>query len=210
MVTEVVEGPDVGADRETEVVEVEVVVVEIEQDFSLEESMLDNAIVFDDTSVFDTTEVFEEPTIEVVAVVMDTPIFEEDPFEEEVSEEELEILGETRDKTDALKKLHEMGSKYIAVTLGSKGTLISNGKDKKIIPSIKIRSIDSTGAGDAFVGGVLYKISQRKNYNISFEEMCEIIKFSNKVGAITCKTIGAISSLPTLEEVERLEEDRSE
>jgi len=127
-----------------------------------------------------------------------------------VSEEELEILGETRDKIDALKKLHEMGSEYIAVTLGSKGTLISNGKDKKIIPSIKIRSIDSTGAGDAFVGGVLYKISQRKNYNISFEEMCEIIKFSNKVGAITCKTIGAISSLPTLEEVEKLEEDRSE
>jgi fructokinase len=125
-----------------------------------------------------------------------------------VSEEELEILGGSKDKKIALEKLHRMGSRYIAVTLGSRGTLISDGKDEKIIPSIKIKPIDSTGAGDAFVGGVLYKISQRKDYDINFEEICEIIKFSNRVGAITCKTMGAISSLPTLEEVEKLGEER--
>lgn len=125
-----------------------------------------------------------------------------------VSEEELEILGETKNKKTALEKLHKMGSKFIAVTLGSKGTLLSDGKNEKIIDSIKIKSVDSTGAGDAFVGGVLYKMSQRKDYNISFEEMGEIIKFSNKVGAITCKTMGAISSLPTLKEIDESEKER--
>lgn len=125
-----------------------------------------------------------------------------------VSEEELEILGESKNKKNALEKLHKMGSNYIAVTLGSKGTLISDGSNEKIIHSIKIKSVDSTGAGDAFVGGILYKISQRKNYDINFGEMCEIIKFANKVGAITCTTMGAISSLPTLERIEKLEKER--
>lgn len=121
-----------------------------------------------------------------------------------VSEEELEILGESKNRSIALKKLLKMGIKYIAVTLGSKGTLLSTNEREEVVPSIKVKSIDSTGAGDAFVGGVLYKLSMEDASSIEFNEMIEIIKFGNKVGAITCKKMGAISSLPDLKEIEEI------
>lgn len=119
-----------------------------------------------------------------------------------VSEEELEIISGAANKEEALKRLHQMGGKIIAVTLGSSGTLISKGEERRVVPTIKIKSIDSTGAGDAFVGAVLYKLSERQDISkLSFEDLGEIISFGNKVGAIVCTSMGAISSLPTLEEV---------
>ncbi|MBX4261987.1 PfkB family carbohydrate kinase, partial [Clostridium estertheticum] len=66
---------------------------------------------------------------------------------------------------------------------------------------------DSTGAGDAFVGAFLYKLAQLKNPKSFMNNpgiIKDIITFSNKVGAITCTKLGAIASLPTLEEVQML------
>ncbi|SHJ68987.1 carbohydrate kinase family protein [Tepidibacter formicigenes] len=123
-----------------------------------------------------------------------------------VSDEEIKIISKEDDLREGVKVFHELGAKIVAVTLGKDGTLISNGKEMKIIESIKIKSIDSTGAGDAFVGAALYKISNLenpKNLVYDFDKLKEIISFSNKVGAVVCTKLGAISSLPTLEEVER-------
>ena len=78
-------------------------------------------------------------------------------------------------------------------------------KDGKaiVIGSIKIKQKDSTGAGDAFVGAVLSQLSKIDNKNdVSFDIWKKIIEFANKVGAITCTNYGAITSIPTMEEVE--------
>jgi fructokinase len=62
--------------------------------------------------------------------------------------------------------------------------------------------VDSTGAGDAFVGAVLKKLADIEDkQNISLEEWSNIIAFANKVGAITCTNYGAIASMPTLSEI---------
>ncbi len=130
-----------------------------------------------------------------------------------VSEEELVILGDSEDKHIALAKLHELGCRFICVTLGSKGTLISSHKDNsmsqttgqtKIVPSIKITSIDSTGAGDAFIGAVLYQLSQQKDTVLDIDKLSDIVSFANKVGALVCTQLGAISSIPSLKQVEEL------
>lgn len=123
-----------------------------------------------------------------------------------VSDEELKIICSEDDISKGVKVLHELGAKIVAVTLGKEGTLISNKKEMDIIESIKVKSIDSTGAGDAFVGAVLYKISELespKDLSDDFDKLKEIICFSNKVGAIVCTKLGAISSLPSIEEVEK-------
>lgn len=123
-----------------------------------------------------------------------------------VSDEEVKIISGEEDTKAGVKVFHELGAKSVAVTLGKEGTLISNGKKMAIVESIKIQSIDSTGAGDAFVGAYLYQIAGHDD-PISllndFEKMREVTAFANKVGAIVCTKVGSIAALPTLEEVEK-------
>lgn len=124
-----------------------------------------------------------------------------------VSDEELKIITGKEDMYEAVDTLRGNGNKMVAVTLGKDGTLISTSEKTEIVPSIKIKSIDSTGAGDAFVGSLLYKIASLDNAKELFKDfdtLREIVTFANKVGAIVCTKLGAIASLPTLEEVENM------
>ncbi|MBO8157400.1 MAG: carbohydrate kinase [Bacillaceae bacterium] len=137
-----------------------------------------------------------------------------------VSEEELAFISQRESLEEGTTILHELGAKTIAVTLGSRGTLLSICPNRApssshgachlsknlLVPSMSIKAVDSTGAGDAFVGGVLYQLSNRptpKEALTDIEGMKEIIGFANKVGAITCTKIGAISALPSIEEIEK-------
>lgn len=123
-----------------------------------------------------------------------------------VSDEEIKIISGQESIDAGIKVFHELGAKTVAVTLGKEGTLISNGEETAIVNSIKIQSIDSTGAGDAFVGASLYQIAgleNPKNLAKDFGKLKKITAFANKVGAIVCTKLGAIAALPTLEEVEK-------
>lgn len=124
-----------------------------------------------------------------------------------VSEDELTLLTGAEVRLEGVKLLHDLGAQFVAVTLGKEGTLISNGESIEMIPSISVHSIDSTGAGDAFVGATLYQLSKEpdpKAILTDFEEIKKIIRFANKVGALVCTKVGAIDALPTSEEVETL------
>lgn len=119
-----------------------------------------------------------------------------------LSDEELLLLTNEKDITTGVKKLHELGVKVVTITLGAQGTYLSVNGEHEIIPSIKIKQVDSTGAGDAFVGAVLKQLADIKDkQSISFEKWKDIIIFANKVGAITCTNYGAISSMPTLSDL---------
>lgn len=119
-----------------------------------------------------------------------------------LSDEELTLITKEKYLDAGVKKLHELGVKVVTITLGSKGTYLSVNGENVIIPSIKITQVDSTGAGDSFVGAVLKQVAEIEDKkNISMEEWKKIITFANKVGAITCTNYGAIDSMPTLEEV---------
>ena len=120
-----------------------------------------------------------------------------------LSDEELFLITKEKDITVGVNKLHELGVKVVTITLGSKGTYLSVAGKNEIIPSIKITQVDSTGAGDSFVGAVLKQLSEIEDKkNVSFEEWKNIVNFANKVGAITCTNYGAIASMPTLSDVE--------
>jgi fructokinase len=124
-----------------------------------------------------------------------------------VSEEELRILSGLDDVKEGMAALHQMGAKVLAVTLGAEGTMISNGQKCEMDPSIKVTSIDSTGAGDAFVGVTLYQLSKHKDPKLvleDFEELKKVISYSNIVGALVCTKVGAISALPTEDDVKGL------
>lgn len=118
-----------------------------------------------------------------------------------VSEEEALIISGKTTVDKAAKTIADLGVRLVLITLGSSGTLMRINGTTSTIPTVKINAIDSTGAGDAFIGGVLYQISQDNSILNSTDKVKKCVRFANKVGALTCNKIGAISALPTKEQV---------
>lgn len=98
----------------------------------------------------------------------------------------------------AAKELNNKGVKYVIVTLGEKGAaLIGDGK-AEIIPAFKVKAVDTTAAGDSFIGGFSSKLEISK---INFENIKAAILFGNKVSSIAVQRPGAQPSIPYLEEI---------
>lgn len=118
-----------------------------------------------------------------------------------VSDEEAMLITGTSSVDEATKILSEKTNATFAITLGKEGTMLVHKKNKTIIETIPVKSIDSTGAGDAFVGAVLYQLS---NYSLqmvqamSMEDWKIIIANGNKAGARTCEYMGAMEAFKHL------------
>ena len=116
-----------------------------------------------------------------------------------VSEEELFILTKESSIEKGCEKMHNLGTPIVFVTLGSKGTFLSTPNKNKMVPSIEVTAIDSTGAGDAFIGAILYQLAESKDLQSllkSFHDLENLVSFANKIGALTCTKFGAIEALP--------------
>jgi fructokinase len=118
-----------------------------------------------------------------------------------VSEEEAMLLTGSSSVFDAATILSEKTNATFAITLGKEGTLLVHQKDKITVPSIPVKPIDTTGAGDAFVGAVLYQLSRYSLQVIqalSSQDWKEIISNGNKAGARTCEYMGAMEAFKHL------------
>lgn len=121
------------------------------------------------------------------------------------STEEAQLISGKDSLEDACDALHQLGTKIITVTLGGEGTLLSTQLGKKIIPSIKVSPVDTTGAGDAFIGCLLYQISKLEDISVIYKDqnlLENMVVLANKAGAITTTNYGAIESLPTHSQLE--------
>ena len=115
-------------------------------------------------------------------------------------EEALLITG--LDTVDAAAAaLRAKTNAVFAITLGKEGTLLSTGHGTEIISSIPITAIDATGAGDAFVGAVLYQLlgtTPSALPTLSIEQWRTMIANANKAGARTCEYMGAMEAFKHL------------
>lgn len=93
---------------------------------------------------------------------------------------------------------NEKGVKFSIITLGAKGACVVYEEKAEIVPAFKVNAIDTTAAGDSFIGGLSSKLDIN---NINFENILEAVKFGNKVSSITVQRKGAQPSIATLEEV---------
>lgn len=113
--------------------------------------------------------------------------------------EEAQLLSGKNDLREACEYLHELGTQIIAITLGPDGTYVSTGQSSKIVPSIEVKAVDTTGAGDAFIGCLLQQISTLDHAGDILkdeEQLFAMVEMANKAGAITTTNYGAIESLP--------------
>lgn len=98
----------------------------------------------------------------------------------------------------ASKKLLEKGVKFVIITLGSKGAAVISKEYGQVVPAFKVNAIDTTAAGDSFIGGLSSKLYTE---NLSFENLLKAVKFGNKVSSITVQRKGAQPSIARLVEV---------
>jgi len=95
----------------------------------------------------------------------------------------------------ASKSLIDKGAQNVLVTLGEKGAYLKNKNEDIIIPTIKVKAIDTTGAGDCFNGVFAMYLALGKS-------AIEAIKYANVASSISVTRSGAVPSLPYKEEVD--------
>lgn len=126
-----------------------------------------------------------------------------------ISDEELEFITDITDVEEAISTLFRGEVKAIIYTKGSKGAELYVNDKKFESKGFKVKVQDTTGAGDAFIGGILFKLLENKATQANLVELFEknyqeFLAFANASGALTTTGKGAISSLPDRETIIQL------
>jgi len=114
-----------------------------------------------------------------------------------LSDEEAILITSSATLQGAAEILLQRTSATFAITLGKDGTMLGFNKTTTIIPSIPVKPVDTTGAGDAFVGAVLYQLSDKTAPDINAlttAQWAHIMTNGNKAGARTCEYMGAMDA----------------
>ena len=118
-----------------------------------------------------------------------------------LSDEEAILITGCTSVQDAAATLRKKSNAVFAITIGKEGTLLSMGDHVEMIGSIAITPVDATGAGDAFVGAVLFQLMQSDPnllLQIDMDSWKKMIANANKAGARTCEFMGAMEAFKHL------------
>ncbi|XP_011002780.1 PREDICTED: probable fructokinase-6, chloroplastic [Populus euphratica] len=120
-----------------------------------------------------------------------------------ISEEEISFLTKGEDPYDdaVVQKLFHPNLKLLLVTEGPEGCRYYTKEFRGRVKGLKVDAVDTTGAGDAFVAGILSQLAKDLSLLQNEDRLREALKFANACGALTVKERGAIPALPTREAV---------
>ncbi|PRO64185.1 aminoimidazole riboside kinase [Alkalicoccus urumqiensis] len=127
-----------------------------------------------------------------------------------ISEEELEFLTGETDIEKGVGRLDAYHIPLIYITLGAEGSwAFIQGEEPVHVPARKVNAVDTTGAGDAFVSGLLYQLHllDMPLRDLSPQEAADMASFASVSGALAASTKGAMTALPTLEEVKAAQKE---
>ncbi|GMJ08485.1 Fructokinase 7, Fructokinase 4 [Hibiscus trionum] len=114
-----------------------------------------------------------------------------------VSDVELEFLtGSDKIDDETAMKLWRPNLTLLLVTLGEKGSRYYTKNFHGAVDAFHVNTVDTTGAGDSFVGALLCKIVEDPTIPENESKLREVLKFANACGAITTTKKGAIPALP--------------
>ncbi len=81
------------------------------------------------------------------------------------------------------------------ITQGAKGALVIRGAQQELIAGTPVQPVDTTGAGDAFVGGLLTRLSKTESW-VNDETIRDAVRWANGCGALATTQKGAMTALP--------------
>ena len=135
-----------------------------------------------------------------------TDIFENIDHAVKVYKEILELADIVKFSEDEVETFNEeyvnsLKDKLVCISLGKDGSKYFYNDLTNTLPSIKVKPVDTTGAGDAFYAGILSQIDGLTKDNWTKEKLDYAFLFGNICGALNTLGKGAIDNLPTKEEV---------
>lgn len=115
------------------------------------------------------------------------------------NEFEAQLITGVEQNTDAdaeaaMSKLRDMGTKNAIITLGKRGCAYHNGENIRYAGVFNVKRVDTTSAGDSFIGGFCSALCEGKSID-------EAVYYASAVSSITIGRAGASISIPTAEEV---------
>ena len=118
----------------------------------------------------------------------------------------MEFLTGTADSEAALPQLFAGDVQLVLYTCGSKGAYAYTRAAHAFAPCQKVRAVDTTGAGDGFIGSFLWQLSRDdvtvdKLEKLSCKKLEKYLDFSNRFCGLSVQKHGAIDSYPTLPEM---------
>lgn len=105
--------------------------------------------------------------------------------------------GRDASLAEAAMRLHELGARHVAITLGESGALLSGDAGQEVIASYPITTVDTTAAGDAFAGALAVHWAEQG-------DLAAAVRFANAAGALAASREGAQSGMGTRREIESL------
>ena len=97
----------------------------------------------------------------------------------------------------AASRFFEMGVKSVVITLGVRGAYFTDGREEIFVPALKVKAVETTGAGDAFNGGLATAIAEGL-------PMETALRFATCTAAISVTRLGSSQSMPSRQEIEAL------
>ncbi len=123
-----------------------------------------------------------------------------------MNESELRFLTGTNDLQQGCSALLEQNIQLCCVSLGGDGAYFDNHQVRGTVPVADVAVVDTTGSGDAFVGGFCFQLSRLSQSIAELDEatLRSMIQFANACGGLAATKLGAMSALPDLASVEAL------
>jgi fructokinase len=112
------------------------------------------------------------------------------------SDDELMYLTSTDSLEKGLEALNSLNNTLVLVTQGAKGALVVFEGEQRLIAGTPTKPIDTTGAGDAFVGGLLGNLARQEQW-ASKDKVTQAVQWANGCGALATTQKGAMTALPT-------------
>ena len=118
-----------------------------------------------------------------------------------LSEEELRVLAGCSDVSEALDRLWRPSFQALIVTLGPAGCLARCPDGLLELPGFRVKALDTTGAGDAFMAAVLHGMLQAGS-PMNLQQLGPILERANAVAALSTTRYGAIPAMPRPKDLE--------
>ena len=92
---------------------------------------------------------------------------------------------------------HQMGIKGVIITIGERGSYVSYENIEEIIPAFKVKAVDTTAAGDTFLGALSSELKP------DLSNLKDSVVYASKSSSFTVQKLGAFPSIPTRDVVEQ-------
>jgi 2-dehydro-3-deoxygluconokinase len=114
-----------------------------------------------------------------------------------LSIDEAATLCELSDPDAALDWCHRRGAKRVALKLGRKGVIGSDGERRERLAGHRVNAVDATGAGDCFAGALMARMAAGGDF-------FDALRYANAAAALTTTGYGAVAPLPRPDAVRQL------